>query len=127
MDGLENSDEEVTILQSISPPQPNTPPAFNRRDITENYETEHVKPENTVSSPRGTLGHKCGEPLTMREELTNIAILSVLYVMLSSDWFWALIVRMSPRLNTWYYKVAITTTLFILLTFLLTNLKFIKK
>lgn len=125
---IPSSEDEMAIIQSVSPQQApsSSAPVYgeSRAETVENFANQ--RDVDSVRTTNSTLGHKCPS-ITMREELTNIAILSVLYVILSSNWFWGLIVKMVPRIDTWYYRVTVTTTLFIMLTFLLTNLKFIKK
>lgn len=106
---LENTSEETSILEMISP-------KVDAGNIKEGFDDGGQSNIMTVVKNNG-----------MRKEITNVFILSLVYVVLSSDIFWGTIVKISPKLDKWYYKIVITTVLFASVTFILTNMKFIQK
>lgn len=102
IDSIKNTDDEMRILHSISPE--------NDNHVEKIAVDEKVHVASNISA-----------------EIRNTVILALIFIIFSSDFFWNLIVRIAPAINTWYYRTAITTVLFVAIYFFLSNLSLIKR
>lgn len=99
VDASELSDEENTVISSVFP---RAPPRQAREE----------------PAPPGSAAHA---------EIKTLLIATALFVILTRDSIDSMIVRVFPAADTWYYKTAIRTVLFVALYFLLTHFAVFRK
>lgn len=108
------SDKEEEIISSLNPDSVSQNSA--RQNIQPNIEQKTVnsKPKTQFTS-------------SVYHEIKTLIIVTVLFVLVSSETFESIIVKMFPSLDKWYYILAIRTVLFVLLYYIITNIGFLKK